>query len=95
MLGWICEKMVIQELALGGGRFSASGSTAVGNNASACNDPCALGGDCSTAARNDFWDNAHTFDSSSRGEGWAENQVLWCNTHNIRVEVQMAKLARL
>jgi hypothetical protein len=29
MLGWIREKMAIQKLALGGGKFSASGSIAV------------------------------------------------------------------
>jgi hypothetical protein len=33
MLGWICEKMAIQELALGGGRFSTSSPTSVGNDA--------------------------------------------------------------
>jgi hypothetical protein len=27
--------------------------------------------------------------------GWAESQVLWCNTHNVRVGVQMVKLAAL
>ncbi len=43
MLGWIHEKMVIQELALGGGKFSAFGPIAVGNVASAYNGPCATG----------------------------------------------------
>jgi hypothetical protein len=55
MLHWICEKMATQELALGGGRFFVSGSTVVivvGNSASTCNDPCALGEDCSIAIRN-------------------------------------------
>jgi hypothetical protein len=28
-------------------------------------------------------------------KGWAESQVLWCNAHNVRVGVQMAKLAAL
>jgi hypothetical protein len=28
-------------------------------------------------------------------KGWPENQMLWCNTHNIQVEVRMAKLAML
>jgi hypothetical protein len=41
MLGWIREKMAIQELAPGGGRFFASDPTAVGNGASAYNGPCA------------------------------------------------------
>jgi hypothetical protein len=68
MLGWIHEKMAIQESTLGGGKFSISGSIAVGNGASTCNDPCAPGGDCSTTARNGSWDNAHTLDPSSRGE---------------------------
>jgi hypothetical protein len=36
MLGWICEKMATQKLAPRGGRFFASGSTIVRNNASAC-----------------------------------------------------------
>jgi hypothetical protein len=31
MLGWICEKMAIQELAPRGGKFFASDSTVVGN----------------------------------------------------------------
>jgi hypothetical protein len=52
MLGWVREKMVIQESALGGGRFSASGSTIVGNDALACNGPCVIGGDYSTAIGN-------------------------------------------
>jgi hypothetical protein len=68
MLGWIREKMVIQELALEGGRFFASGSTAIRNDISACSDPCTPSGDYLTAVGNDFWDNAHTFDLSSRGE---------------------------
>ncbi len=68
MLGWIREKMATQELALGGGRFSTSGLTIARNGTSACNDPCAPCKDCSTVAGNDSWDNAHTFDLSSRGE---------------------------
>jgi hypothetical protein len=65
MLGWIREKMASQELAPRGDKFSISGSTVVGNGASACSDPCALGEDCSTTVRNSSWDNAHTSDSSS------------------------------
>jgi hypothetical protein len=60
--------MVTQESALGGDRFSAFNSTVIGNGASAYNNSCAPDGDCSTAAGNNFWDNAHTFDSSNRGE---------------------------
>jgi hypothetical protein len=60
--------MVIQESALGRGRFSTSSLTAIGNGASACNDPCALGRDYSTAVGNGSWDNAHTSNLSSRGE---------------------------
>ncbi len=52
MLGWIREKMVTKESTLGGGRFSAFDSIVFGNSASACNDPCASGEDCSTTARN-------------------------------------------
>jgi hypothetical protein len=33
MLGWIYGKMAILKSALGDGRFSASGSTTVGNGA--------------------------------------------------------------
>jgi len=40
MLGWIREKMATPELAPRGGRFSASGSITIGNDTSACNDPC-------------------------------------------------------
>ncbi len=58
MLGWICEKMVTQELTPIGGRFSASSSTG----------PCFLGGDCLIAVRNDSWDNAHTSNLFSKGE---------------------------
>jgi hypothetical protein len=68
MLGWICEKMAIQESTLRGGRFSASNSIAIRNDAFACNDMCVLGRDCLTAAGNGSWDNAHTFDPSNRGE---------------------------
>jgi hypothetical protein len=82
MLGWIREKMDTQESTPRGGRFFASGSIIVGNDALACSNPCVLGENYSVAVSNSFWDNAHTFDSSSRGER-AENQVLWCNTHNV------------
>ncbi len=68
MLGWIHEKMTIQESTLGGGRFFAFDSIVVRNNASTCNDPCVLGEDCSTITGNVSWDNTHTFDSSSRGD---------------------------
>jgi hypothetical protein len=40
MLGWIRETMAIQESTPKGGRFSASGSTVIGNGASTCSDPC-------------------------------------------------------
>jgi hypothetical protein len=60
--------MATQESVPRGGRFFVSGSTVVGNSALANSDPCALGEDCSTAARNGSWNNAHTSDPSSRGE---------------------------
>jgi hypothetical protein len=60
--------MIIQELALGGGKFSASDSTNAGNGSSTCNDPCAPGEDYSTTAGNGSWDIAYTSDLSSRGE---------------------------
>jgi len=47
MLGWIHEKMATQELAPGGGRFSTSSLTAVGNGTLTCSDLCALIEDCS------------------------------------------------
>jgi hypothetical protein len=68
MLGWIHEKMIIQESAQRGGRFFASGSIVTGNGALACNDPCVPCEDCSTVVRNGSWDNAHTSDPSNRGE---------------------------
>jgi hypothetical protein len=68
MLGWIREKMATQESAPRGGKFSASGSTVVGNGASACSDPCAPSKDYSTAVGNGSWNNAHTSDPSSKGE---------------------------
>jgi hypothetical protein len=44
--------MLTQESTLGGGRFSASVSTVVGNDVSTCSDLCAPGEDCSTAIGN-------------------------------------------
>jgi len=85
MLGWIREKMATpkpqevagflppaQESAPRSGKFSASGSITTGNNTSACNDPCALGKDYSTAIGNNSWVNAHTSDLSSKASvaGW-------------------------
>jgi hypothetical protein len=40
----------------------------LGNGASTCNDSCAIGNDCSIAARNGSWGNTHTSDPSSMGE---------------------------
>jgi hypothetical protein len=68
MLGWIREKMAIQELAPRGGKFLASGSIVVGNDTFACSNPCIPGEDGSTTAGNNSYDNAHTSDPSSRGE---------------------------
>jgi hypothetical protein len=48
MLGWIYEKMATHESALGGGKYSAFGSTVIGNGALAYNDPCAPWRDYST-----------------------------------------------
>jgi hypothetical protein len=60
--------MATQELALGGSRFSAIGLSAAGNDSLAYSDLCALGGGYSIATRNDYWNNAHTSNPSSRGE---------------------------
>jgi hypothetical protein len=68
MLGWIREKMVIQESAPGGGRFSTSSSTTTKNGASAYSALCVLGENFSTTVENGSWENAHTSDPSSRGE---------------------------
>ncbi len=68
MMGWIREKMATQESTPGGGRFFTSSSTVAGNGASICNDLCAPSEDYSIATKNGSWDNAHTFDLSSRGE---------------------------
>jgi hypothetical protein len=62
------KKMATPKSALGGGRFSAFGSTTARNDASTCSDPCILGEDCSTATRNSSWDNAHTSNPSSKGK---------------------------
>jgi hypothetical protein len=80
MLGWICEKMAIQESALGGGKFSTFGSTAAGNGASTCNNPCTPGEDCSIAVGNGLWDNAHTSNLSNRGErlGGEQSTLVQC-----------------
>ncbi len=72
MLGWIREKMATPESALGGGKFSASNSTIVGNDVLAYNDLCALSGDYSIAVRNSSWDNAHTSDPTSKGKRLGE-----------------------
>jgi hypothetical protein len=60
--------MATQESTPGGGRFSTSDSTIVGNDALACSNPCAPSEDCSTAVGNGSWDIAHTSDLSSKGE---------------------------
>jgi hypothetical protein len=60
--------MAIPESALGGGKFSTSGSTTVGNDVSTCNNPCVPGGDCSIVVRNSSKDNAYTSNPSSRGK---------------------------
>jgi hypothetical protein len=80
MLGWIHEKMATQESALGGAKFFASSSTAIGNDALACNDLCTLYEDYSIVARNESWDNTHTSDLSSRGERLDEkpNTLVQC-----------------
>jgi len=52
MLGWICEKMATQELAQGGGGFSASSSIVARNGTSACSSLCITSGGYSTAIGN-------------------------------------------
>jgi len=90
MLGWICEKMATPKSTPKGGRFSASDSITIGNGASAYNNPCALGGD------NIIPRTMHIHPTYLAGvKGWVESQVLWCNTHNIWMGVQMAELATL
>jgi hypothetical protein len=72
--------MILLESTLGGGRFFASSSTIAGNSASICNNPCAPGGDYSTAVGNGSWDNTHTSDSSNRGKklGREPNTLVQC-----------------
>jgi len=43
MLGWIHEKMAIQELALKGGRLFSFDLISVRNGALTCNSMCAVG----------------------------------------------------
>jgi len=45
MLGWIREKMVTPESAPRGDRLFASSLITVGNDISACSDPCVLSKD--------------------------------------------------
>jgi hypothetical protein len=60
--------MATQKLTLGGGRFSTSNSTVVGNDTSTCIDSCAPGEDYLIAIGNGSWDNAHTSDPSNKGQ---------------------------
>ncbi len=60
--------MATPKSAPGGGRFSAFGSTTVGNGALTYNDLCILSRDYSTTIGNDSWDNGHTSDLCSRGK---------------------------
>jgi hypothetical protein len=62
------SKVGLRQSALGGDKLFAFGSTTVRNNMSTCNDLCAQGGDYSTAVGNNYWDNVHTSDPSSRGK---------------------------
>ncbi len=87
--------MATQESALGGGMFFAFGSTVTGNDALACNDPCAPGEDYLIVVGNGSWDNANTSNPSNRGERLTESQMLWSNTHNVQVGLRMAKLGTL
>ncbi len=77
--------MATQESTLGGGRFSASGSTIIKNGASMYNDMCVLGKDCLIATRNGSWDNAHTSDSFSRGERSSREPsvLVQCAQHTV------------
>jgi hypothetical protein len=83
MLGWIREKMATLESALGGGGFSTSGSTIVGNGTSTCSDSCVPSKDCLTVTGNNFWDNAHTFDPHNRGKrlGGEPSTLVQCTQH--------------
>jgi hypothetical protein len=87
--------MATPKLAPGGGRFFAFGSTIVRNDASICNDLCILGEDCSTTVGNGLGTTHIHLTRLVGVRGWAKSQVPWCNTHNLRVGVQMAKLAML
>ncbi len=77
------KKMATLESTPGGGKFFASSSTIVGNGASTYNDPCVLGEDCSIVARNSSWNNAHTFNPSSKGKrlGGKPNTLVQCAQH--------------
>jgi hypothetical protein len=80
MLGWICEKMTILKSTPKGGRFYASNLITVGNDALACNDPCAPGRDCLIVAEDNSWDNTHTSNLSSKGKrlGRESNTLVQC-----------------
>jgi hypothetical protein len=92
MLGQIHEKMATPKSALGGGRFSASDSTTIGNDVLTCNDPCTPIKDCWIVVGNGYWDNAHIYSTCLAGvKSWAESQIPPCNMPNIRVGAQKAR----
>jgi hypothetical protein len=75
MLGWIHEKMAIQESALEVANFLPLVQPPL-ETTLVCSDPCTPCEDCSTATGNDSWDNAHTSDLSSRGERLGEKPSI-------------------
>jgi hypothetical protein len=87
--------MITQKLAPRGGKFSTSSSTAVGNDALACNDPCNLGKDYSTAIEMVLGTTHIHPTRLAWVRGKAESQVLWYNAHNIWMGTQMVKLTVL
>jgi len=68
--------MATLELAPRSGKFSTYGSITSGNGVSACNNMCVLGEDCLTIVGNSSWDNAHTFDPSSKGKRLGREQSI-------------------
>jgi hypothetical protein len=95
MLGWICEKMATQESALGGGKFFAFGSI-VAKKVPHLAATRALQAGIVQLPLGMVLGTTHIHLTRLVGvKGWAENQVLWCNAHNVQVGAQMVKLATL
>jgi hypothetical protein len=89
------KKWLLHKSALGGGRFSASGSTTARMMPQLA-ATCAFQARTAQPPLRTVPRTMHIHPTRLAGvRGWAKSKVLWCNVHNVRVEVQMAKLVTL